>query len=376
MIGRIATAESMSRVSGTGALPADRDVTGPADVLDMTWAMASEHGAMLMSSGGTTGEPKLTFVPYHQAIDRLLEEWRPLARGDVLLNLFNAGRLWASHYYMHRLAERSHCTVVPHGPIAPQEAGPWLRTFARVGVNAVAGTPTGLADFARGVLDTATSLPITTVIWMAEPWNPSDVDLVREAFPQARFWGNYGSVETYVIATNTPDCDLATLHLMPDQLVEPDDGGALLTRTGSGWTAPVMRYRLGDRLAPAECRCGRPDGLRVLGRADDAVKFHGATFGIGEVLDVVRQVRGVREAQLELAGTSDARVAVSAVTVKYVGTASGTLLEAALMRQFPRFRTVVRQHPQAIAIERVPQLHRVDRTNKVPAAVWVRATAG
>ncbi|MFI7453613.1 AMP-binding protein [Nonomuraea sp. NPDC049714] len=371
----------MSHARGAGAPEsatglADLDVTGPADVLDMTRAMAGDSGAMLMSSGGTTGAPKLTFVPYHQAIDRLLEEWRPLSRGDVLLNLFNAGRLWASHYYMHRLAERSHCTVIPHGPLAPQEAGRWPQIFAQVGVNAVAGTPTGLADLARGVLDTETSLPIETIIWMAEPWNQSNVDMVREAFPQARFWGNYGSVETYVIATNTPDCDLTTLHLMPDQLIEPDDRGALLTRIGSGWTAPVVRYRLGDRIAAAECRCGRPDGLRVLGRADDAVKFYGATFGIGEVLDVVHQVRGVREAQLELAGLSDARMAVSAVTVKYVGTASVTLLRAALMREFTRFRTVLRQHPQAIAIERVSQLHRVDRTNKVPPAVWVKAAAG
>ncbi|WP_344263815.1 phenylacetate--CoA ligase family protein [Streptomyces sodiiphilus] len=349
---------------------ADLPVTGPAEVLGISRNAAERHGALLLSSGGTTGEPKLTFVPHHQAVERLSARWRPLVPGSIMLNAFNAGRMWASHYYMQRLAEHSGATVIPFGPLTAEDAMAWAPRLARIGVTAVAGTPTGLADLAEGVLAAGAELPVKTVIWMAEPWTDTKRDAVTRAFPQAGFWGNYGSVETYVIAVNDPRCDPAVLHLLPEQVLEPDDGGALLTRVGEGWTVPVVRYRLGDRVAPAECRCGRGDGLRVLGRADDMVKFRGATFGIGEVLDVVRSVPGVTEAQLGLAGADGDRRTAERLTVRFLGTADAEDVTAELLRAFDRFRQVMSHHPKAVTAVRAERLARIDRTTKVPPATW------
>lgn len=348
----------------------DLAVTGAADILRASRSLAERDGALLLSSGGTTGRPKLTFVPHHQALDRLAERWSPLSPGRVLLNLFNAGRMWASHYYMHKLAEHSRATVVPFGPLGVGEAASWCPAFAEMGVDAIAGTPTGLADFAEGALASGLDLPVTTIVWMAEPWTDTKLAAVREAFPRAGFWGNYGSVETYVIGVNDPGCDISALHLLPGQVLEPDDDGALLTRAGDGWTVPVVRYRLGDRVAPADCCCGRPDGLRVLGRSDDAVKFRGATFGIGEVLAAVRSLPGVEDAQLALASSDGSRRVTRGLTVRFVGDATSGEVTDTLFRTFTRFRAIHAHDPGAVAAVRADRLHRVERTNKVPPAVW------
>lgn len=346
-------------------------VIGAAQILPLSRRFTRGTGALLMSSGGTTGQPKITYVAYHQALDRLRRQWWPLAPGDLLLNLFTPGRMWASHYYMQALAERSGCDVIPAGPYSPAEIGDWLDTFNRLGVDAAAGNPTALADLARGVLDAGGTLPIRKLIWMAEPWTRAKEETVRAAFPEAEIWGNYGSVENYVIATNTPACDLATLHLMPEQLLELDDEGALLSRAGDGWTVPVVRYRLGDRIAPAVCRCGREDGLRVLGRADDAVKVYGTLIGVGEVLSLVAGRADVDEAQLVLTPGKDGDRSVSRMTVQFTGAAAAPEILDELLRKFYDLGVVAQHYPEAIAVRAVQRLGRVSRTNKVPPMIWL-----
>ncbi|MFF4605811.1 AMP-binding protein [Streptomyces sp. NPDC001339] len=357
----------------------DLAVTGPVEIYAHTRAAAAQGtGSVLMSSGGTTGRPKLTHVPHGMGLERLLDFWRPLRPGDVLLNLFNAGRMWGSHYYMQTLAEKSHCTVIPSGPYSPEEVAGWLEMFEEVGVNALAGTPTGLADFAQGVLDAGTSipaLPVRTIIWMAEPWTGNKRDLVREAFPDAGLWGNYGSVETWVMAANQPGCDETTLHLLPSQIMEPDEDGALLSRVGDGWTVPVVRYRLGDRVAPATCRCGRPDALTVLGRADDSLTLRSALFKVSELIDLVREEPGVVEAQLRLTRSTDSARAASALTLDFTGTAAPEAVRARLTGEFYHLAAVARQYPDALRARRVSRLARIERTNKVPAMVWQESPA-
>ncbi|MFG3423009.1 AMP-binding protein [Micromonospora sp. NPDC049460] len=348
----------------------DLAVSGPAEIVAVTRELARETGSALMSSGGTTGKPKLTYVPYHQAVDRVLREWRPLRPDNVLLNLFNPGRLWASHYYIHALAERSRCTVLPSGAYAPEDVGNWVPMFREIGLDALTGTPSALADFAEGLIAANETLPIRTIIWLAEPWTDAKHRVVQKAFPEAEYWANYGSVETYIIATNTPACDLQTLHVMPDQMLELEEEGALLTRRGTGWTMPAVRYRLGDRLASAECRCGRPDGLRVLGRADDAVSLRSALFSVGEVVSSARTLPGVEEAQLVLTRDTESPRAATALTLEYSGGADAEDVLAHLTAQFYHLAAVHRQVPGAITARRVDKVSRVERTNKVPPAIW------
>ncbi|WP_329561077.1 AMP-binding protein [Kitasatospora sp. NBC_01266] len=359
-----------SEVPQAAAELAELAVAGPAEVFALSRRLTEPNGSIVLSSGGTTGPPKITFVAYDQAVGRLLREWRPLGPRSVLLNLFSPGRMWASHYYVQALAERSGCRVVPSGPLEAGELHYWLDAFESLGVNAVAGTPSGLTDLAQAMLDADRTLPVRTVIWMAEPWTEVAEKTVRAAFPQAEFWGNYGSVETYVVATNTSACDLRVLHLMPDQVLELDDAGALLSRVGEGWTLPAVRYRLGDRLAAAQCRCGRPDGLRVLGRADDAFKLHGSLLSIGELVELATSVPGVSAAQLELLREEESWHGVRRMTVHYTGAAEPAELRRALLAGSARLFGIELHHPEALEVVRVPKLTMVERTGKIPPMIW------
>jgi phenylacetate-CoA ligase len=178
------------------------------------------------------------------------------------------------------------------------------------------------------------------------------------------------------MATNTPACDLRTLHLMPDQLLELDDEGALLTRAGDGWTVPVIRYRLGDRIGPAVCRCGREDALRVLGRADDAIKVYGTLVGVGEVLSGITGQPGVDEAQLVLTPGRDGDRSVSRMTVQFTGDAAASDVLDNLLRKFYDLGVVAHHYPDAIDVRSVDHLVRVPRTNKVPPMIWLAGGDG
>ncbi|WP_444884786.1 AMP-binding protein [Microbulbifer sp. PSTR4-B] len=347
----------------------DLPISGPKEILKITKALAKTEGAILMSSGGTTGNPKLAYTPFHQATQRLLQQWKPLGSGDVLLNLFNPGRLWGAHYFIQTLAEKSRAITAPVGPFTPSEAGAWLETFRKIEINSLAGAPTGLADFAQGILDGNCKLNIKTIIWMAEPWTEKKFNTVRMAFPNAGFWCDYGSVETNSIAVNGPECDRDTYHLLADQLIEPDDHGALLTRIGDGWTVPVIRYRLGDLIRQATCPCGQPNALLIEGRADDEVSLCSAIFSVRNILAIAREEDGVEEAQLILTKSGETRKSASELTLAYTGITESDIVRKRILAEIHNLASVVQQYPGAFSTKRVERLMRVKRTNKVPPII-------
>ncbi|MFI1016614.1 AMP-binding protein [Streptomyces sp. NPDC020965] len=364
---RIRTEAARLAVLG-GAPPSGGGESGPAQVTAVTRALAAGAGGQVVASGGTTGRLKITTIAPDQGIPRLLRSWRPLHPGDVLLNLFRPGRLWGAHYFYNALATHCRASVLPMGPVAPDELAAWAPVFRDTGVNALAGAPSALADFADAVHATGTELPVDTVVWAGEPLTPARREVLARAFPGARLWGNYGSIETYVIATSAPDCTPDVLHLLPEQQLEYDAERTLLTRAGDGWPAPVVRYRLGDRVAPDSCPCGAADAFRVLGRADDRLKFHNTMIRLGDLLDVVRSAPGVTDAQLELTADPADPGALRAITVRYTGAESGAVADrvrAELLRRVYALTAIAAQHPESVRVEHAELLDRNTRTGKV-----------
>jgi phenylacetate-CoA ligase len=360
---------AVERLATLGGPPvsAEPAETGPAEVTAVTRALAATDGGQVVASGGTTGKIKITTIAHHQGIPRLLRTWHPLHPGDVLLNLFRPGRLWGAHYFYNALAAYCESAVLPMGSVSADELQDWAGVFADTGVTALAGAPSGLADFAAAAIELDVRLPVRTVIWAGEPMTPARRDVIAEAFPGCRFWGNYGSIETYVIGVNRPDCDPGTVHLLPDQLLESDADRTLLTRTGDGWPVPVVRYRLGDRVTEADCPCGDADAFRVLGRIDDRVKFFNTMLCLGDVLDIVRGVDGVTDAQLVL--TPDGPGA-SAVEVRYVGAAESAAVRAHLLHKVYALTTITANRPESVSATRSSTLDRNDRTGKVTPYTW------
>lgn len=347
----------------------DFPITGP-DVIRMTSeAKAHSEGTILMSSGGTTGTPKLTFVPYEQSIGRITDAWKPLTSENVMLNLYNPGRLWGSHYYMLALTQKVNCRMVPMGALAPEEVETYLPAIEAAGVDTLAGTPTAVHDFAMGAKAIGAQLPVTKIMWVGEPWNLKKKQEVEEVFPGVEFWGNYGSIETYVIASNTPQCPNEIFHLHPDQLLELDDEGALLTRVGDGWTVPTLRYRLGDTLVATQCPCGRPNAFMVKGRSDSGFKFGGTLFDSTEILLHLRDQEGVDEAQIMIIG-SKAQAAAQRLVVKYVGSAAPDTVLQQITGQFVDIDVRNKDGQLMMSTETLPALERNPRTHKISAVTW------
>ena len=183
-------------------------------------------------------------------------------------------------------------------------------------------------------------------------------------------WGNYGSIETFVIGISRPDCDPGAVHLLPGQLLELDDDGALLTRVGDDWPAPAVRFRLGDRLEPVTCSCGDADAFTVTGRADDNVKFFGTMVRLGQVLQHARSVADVEEAQLEVHRDPDVASAVLSMRLLVTGSAAPAAVRRAVVAAIEDLQIVDSHSPEAFAVSAVADIERSARTNKVLPVVW------
>lgn len=346
-----------------------------ADVQAAALARAESDGGQVVSSGGTTGRPKLMVVAPDLGVPRLVSHWRPLHPGDVLLNLFSTGKMWGAHYLFNALAVHCRSTVVPLGALNPQEFEEWAGEIVDMKVNAVAGAPNVLARFAGMVRDSGVKLPVRTVIWAGEPMTRARKAAICSAFPEAGLWGVYASTETFVIGVSRPECRLGAIHLLPGQRLEPDDDdGALLTRVGEGWPIPALRFRLGDRIRAADCPCGARDAFEILGRVDDNFKLYGVMVRAGEVLDKAESAEGVDEVQLVLYHDPDIPSAVVGIRLRYTGSnIDAALVRDRLVRGIEELGIVDRHTPEAITVDHVSDVERSPRTNKVLPVLWCAA---
>lgn len=344
------------------------------DLAAVATARARRAGGLLVCSGGTTGRPRITAIAPDLGVPRVFARWQPLGPGDVLLNLFSVGKMWGAQYFYNAFALHSRAAVAPMGALSPAEVREWGPDLVGLGVTAIAGAPNVLARFADAVRRAGLRLPVRAVLWSGEPMTRSRQDAIRAAFPGAGLWGNYGSIETFVIATSGPGCRLGAVHLLPDQFVEPDDGGALLTRHGDGWPTAARRFRLGDRIAATDCPCGEPDAFELLGRADDSFKLGGGMIEAGVVLRMVAALDGVDDVQLVLYRDPRVPAAVVGMRVRYTGAnVNAAGVREQLVRGYEDLAVLDQHTPEAVVVEHVTSLARHPATDKVVPMLWASA---
>jgi phenylacetate-CoA ligase len=154
--------------------------------------------------------------------------------------------------------------------LAPDTADAYAEALRRRAPTHVVGYPSALATLAH----LATDLPQPKVVLTnAEPLLDHQRAAIQEAFG-CPVRDTYGLAELVVGAS---ECEAGTLHLWPEVgLVECVDGDLVATGLLNA-AMPLVRYRVGDRLAgPVRweaCACGRglPTLPRVEGRDDDVV---------------------------------------------------------------------------------------------------------
>jgi acyl-CoA synthetase (AMP-forming)/AMP-acid ligase II len=257
--------------------------------------------AYLFTSGGSTADPKLAWIPCAMHLPELLSCWQPLRPGDVLANLAMPGRLWSAHYCYNRVAEHAGAGVIGLGNIGDDEWGRWLDFLHANGTTAVAGTPSQLLRLLTYAGRHAH--PILTRLraglWFGEACEPELLDVRDTYAPGFGLWGNYGSTETWVIGHNSPGCPADTFHVLPYQHVDLVDGAVLVTTVHPEAVSPVVRYRIGDRAEFVTCPCGNAGpALRLLGREGSLIKFGGTLVSPQDFAALARQQSGVAGAQI------------------------------------------------------------------------------
>jgi phenylacetate-CoA ligase len=277
----------------------------------------AETGATwLFQSGGSTGAPKVGYAPTGFYMTGVYEQWKPLDRDDVFVNAWGAGRMWGAHFLAAAFADLSGCQVIAVGSVTRDEIGDWLAFFAAREVTAIGGTPSVLRLWFAHARAAGLQLPaLRKVLWLGEAWHGQlDEDMAVVA-PDARRWGMFGSTETWVVGTNTPQCPADMFHVLPAQLVHVDDAELLdFTTLNPDMLNPVLRYRTGDAGRFVECPCGAGRVMQILGRRDSVVQVRGLGLHVDDIIAQVERDPAVSRAQIVITSL-DERVSTVEVLV-------------------------------------------------------------
>ncbi|MBA2695034.1 MAG: AMP-binding protein [Actinobacteria bacterium] len=359
------------RLADLPVLTKDDFAAARADLLAR--ARAESAGSVVLGSGGTTSRPKLSVLPSEMFLPDMLTAWTPLDADDVLLNCNNGGELGSMNPFYNRLAHCSGAAVVPLGMIDPDALAAWLNFIADCGITAIGGTPSYLATVLECYESLGLRPPFRKVVWTGEAYNQSARRTTERVLPDAQRFGVYGSTETWVVGHNGPGCGWDVFHPMHYQHVELVDGHIVVTTTHPRSLNPILRYQIGDRGEWTACPCGRPEpGLRVLGRADQQIKFRSILFLPEEIQHIALTDPDVRDVQISLFdhGTPGERIEVR---LRVGADADAPAVEERvgklLMDQMYRIRYEVDDEPEAFATRVVSRFFVNHRTNKTPLLV-------
>jgi phenylacetate-CoA ligase len=265
------------------------------------------------------------------------------------------------------------------GAMSRDEYDAWLGFFAAQKVTAFGGTPSVLRLVFGHARDAGVKLPdLRAVLYLGEAWSEQlDEDLAAVA-PNAKRWGMFGSTETWVVATNTPDCPADTWHPLPSQLVcagSPGEEGAEMldfTTLDPAGLNPVLRYRTGDAGRFVECPCGTAGkAFQVLGRRDGLIKFRGHLVNVDDLCRDVATVPGVARAQLVVKEFDD-RGSVLEVLVLPAASSDpglGERVRAHIVSSAFGPSIVFQRNADALEVSVVAALIGNERTGKVPNLV-------
>lgn len=330
----------------------------------------AEAGATwLFQSGGSTGAPKVGYAPTGFYMAGVYEQWRPLDRDDVFVNGWGAGRMWGAHFLAAAFADLSGCRVIALGSVTGDEYTDWLAFFASRGVTAIGGTPSVLRLWFAHARAAGVRLPaLRKVLWLGEAWHSQLDEDIAAVAPDARRWGMFGSTETWVVGTNTPDCPADVFHPLPEQLVQVGPDELLdFTTLNPDMLNPVLCYRTGDAGRYVTCACGRPgDALQLLGRRDSVVQVRGLGLHVDDIIAQVEREPGVSRAQIVITQRQE-RVSTVDVLLLTDRDAVPDLAERIrkdLMSATFTISTAFQHDPQSFQVRTVDALISNERTGK------------
>ncbi|MFC9330133.1 AMP-binding protein [Kitasatospora sp. NPDC057015] len=364
---RYAAHEAVLTLDDVAALP-------PLAKDDLNVALAhlepkAERGATwLFQSGGSTGAPKVGYAPTGFYMAGVHAHWRPLDRTDVFVNAWGAGRMWGAHFLAAALADLAGCQVIALGSVGADEYDEWLAFLRARRVTAIGGTPSVLRMWFARARAAGLKLPeLRKVLWLGEAWQPQLAEDMAAVAPDARRWGMFGSTETWVVGTNTPDCPADTFHPLPEQLVHAGPDELLdFTTLNPDMLNPVLRYRTGDAGRIVSCPCGRPGrAMRVLGRRDSVVQVRGLGLDVDEVIARAEREPGVARAQVLITEQRGRATGVDVLLLTGRGAAPDLdRLRRELLSATFTLSTAFQHDPESFRVRAADVLISNDRTGK------------
>jgi len=327
----------------------------------------------VFQSGGSTGSPQIGYAPAGLYMAEVYEHWKALDPDDIFVNGWSAGKMWGAHFLANSYADHARCVAMNVGVVVAAEYAPWFEFFNARRVTAIGGTPSVLRLVFSHARAAGVRLPhLRKVLWLGEAWDQQLDDDLPVVAPDARRWGMFGSTETWVVGTNTPDCTVNVWHPLPSQLVCSGDDEMLdFTCLGPQVLNPVLRYRTGDAGRLVSCPCGGTPAFQVFGRRDGLVKFRGYLMNVDDFVRSVGTLSGVARAQLVI--REDDLRSVLDVLVLTDGTATPDLAErvrAHIMATAFGPSVVFQRNPEALAVSIVDTLIGNERTGKISNLVF------
>ncbi len=239
--------------------------------------------AVVLRSGGSTGDPKYCFLsPEDYRADVLagVKMLRALGvrPGDRCANLFLSGDLYGSFLSIHRVLEEAGVVNLPFTASAPLDS--LMLHFERFEVGVVLGVSSQLSRLFSDLHQLQARPPIKTVVYGGEPLPPGEQKLLRERFGLTRLGSILGANDGGPIGYQCAHCPGSVHHLASDQVWmelldaqgRPAQEGEVVITCLQRRLMPLIRYRLGDRARwlPEPCPCGRTTPrFELLGRSDD-----------------------------------------------------------------------------------------------------------
>lgn len=249
----------------------------------------------IISSGGTTGEPKFVHFSYQEfdyITDMLAHNFKcqGLRSGMTVANLFVAGNLWSSFMAVEKALEKVGAIQLPIGGLCSSEN--ILMYLAKFKPHVVMGIPSLLIMNAEYSHEKGVKLEVPMVFYAGEAMSEARMEFLKSTWG-TKYFGSagYASVDAGMIAYQCSFSKPGEHHLFKD-LVEMDiiDEEAIITslyRT----TMPIKNYRTGDRVKWIdECKCGSTDPrFLLLGRVDSTLHIWSCRILVEDIERSIRE---------------------------------------------------------------------------------------
>lgn len=254
---------------------------------------------LFFSSGGSSGEPKLsvfTYDDYHAQMRAAAEGLFAAGldpRTDRCMNLFVAGRLYGGFLSFFTILEALEAPQLPVGQHT--NFAEITDMIVRRGANVLLGEPSYLMQvFEHGGDTLARYRGIAKVFYAGEHMTESQRALLRDRFAVKEIKSAaYGSNDTGPMGYQCPHCEGSVFHLHTrlqaleildleaDRPVEDGATGRLILTSLHRRGQSISRYEIGDlgRWVRGDCPCGRAaPRFELLGRHGDIFKAGSAAF--------------------------------------------------------------------------------------------------